>query len=48
MTDKKRISISLPVELAEKVRRIKATPELCDKPMSEVFRSLIRRGLDLQ
>ena len=48
MTDKKRITISLPVELAEEVKRIKASPEFCDKPMSEVFRSLIRRGLDLQ
>lgn len=48
MTDKKRITISLPVELAEEVRRIKVTPEFKDKPMSEVFRFLIRRGLDLQ
>lgn len=48
MTDKKRITISLPVELAEEVRRIKASPEFSDKPMSEVFRYLIKRGLDLQ
>lgn len=48
MTDKKRITISLPVELAEEVRRIKASPEYCDKLMSEVFRYLIRHGLDLQ
>ena len=46
MTDKKRITFSLPVELAMKVKRFKANDEFIDKPTSEVLRYLVQRGLE--
>ena len=48
MTDKKRITVSLPDDLAEAIKRLQLSEEFKDKPTSEILRALVRRGLELE
>lgn len=46
MTDMKRLTISLPDELVEKLEELKQTEEFKNAPYSKLIRTMIQRGLD--
>ena len=46
MTDMKRLTISLPDELADKLEELKQTEEFKNVPYSKLIRAMIQRGLD--
>lgn len=48
MTDMKRITVSLPDDLAEAIERLKSLDDFKGKPVSEILRTLIKRGLELE
>lgn len=48
MTDMKRITVSLPDDLVDAIERIRHRDEFKGKPVAEILRSLIKRGLELE
>lgn len=48
MTKNKRISVALPPELEKKIYDLRKTDKYCRLPLSEIMRSLLLRGLEME
>ena len=48
MTDMKRISVSFPDDIAEKMDKLKRTKAFAGRPYSELIRHLIELGLQAE
>lgn len=48
MPEMKRMSISVPPEIAQKIIDLRKTDEFCECSYSEIFRQMVRIGLESQ